>query len=287
MRSVPLTLLALALLAVTGCKKIVHDSSGNKSIDNLVAANGGGPFTANECRNDQGGTGKVANLKSVIEFPGGKFDQDLFETVENILGSLHQNHLDLFFVKHRGNIILNQVSRDEDNECIKTFGEKIHPEMQNEVPAACYRINKKSQGLTASIVISNRIAAKPASMTLEQAVKHSLIRTLTYAITFYTNQQIGAVSAKINPKLAPIIPNVQINMDKMVRAFYQDLKAKKSPAFEALHSAFAADPRFMTNALFAEVVDSHYCSKATRNRFMTQYPCTYAEWKGTSDEKCQ
>lgn len=111
----------------------------------------------------------------------------------------------------------------------------------------------------------------------EKAIQHGLVRLFGYAYTQFFAQRLGSVttSDKIKGDIERGLKRFDNQRYELAGALLGDLALRDKQTQTKFERFAEADRAAFENFVFAEALDSYYCSTATRAVMRREFPATY------------
>ncbi len=109
-------------------------------------------------------------------------------------------------------------------------------------------------------------------------IRHSLVRLFGYMFTEFFVARLGSENAPTqykDPEWVEAVESFKAMRSTLANAFLNDLAQVDKPAHKRLSAFSSADTTRFENYVFAEALDSYYCSDDTRYVFQQNYREAY------------
>jgi hypothetical protein len=259
-----LSLLLLAGVIIVGCKSKKPNQSEGKTLTNFAKGEDDA-LIVNHCGIDF--DGNASNLPDPVQkvLSQVKAEDDASKrAVLGVLTSVPGLLLDIFF-QAGGEVIASSEATDV---CRATPFSAAEKEMAGPsgVVASCWR--QHSPGEAPKIYLKND----------PELIHHSLVRLFGYMYTEFFVARINDPSAPAtfqSPEWKDATQAfLQVRSD-IASAFLTDVRAAKLPTYDSLNKFSNDDRQRFENYVFAEALDSYYCSDETRADFKKDFAATF------------
>jgi len=267
------TVLTAASLTLVMCRAPETTGSSTKSLDNFAKAGSGQSETINSCGIDYDGKQTLPpQVQGVLDRI--HVDASYESSRRAVIGALVAVPKSLaapFFLS--GGTI--EVRPDAGTICHQTpfsAAERQIADTAADVPA-CWQ--QPQAGKAPHIFVT----PDPA------VIRHSMVRLFGY---FYTEYFVARILAPAAP--APFnavswktaAQSFNTTRGQLADAFLSDLQTKNHDAYTRLAKFRSSDATHFDNYVFAEALDSYYCSKDTRSKFQSMFQ---KAWNVFTDQK--
>ena len=112
----------------------------------------------------------------------------------------------------------------------------------------------------------------------EISIRHSLLRAMAYVFTEYLLPRVGIATAPAPFNDANWVKEAsafRAESLSLATAFLSDVKSVAPDAYEPLAAAQKTAPSEFANLIYAESLDSYYCSAPSRTVFASKFATTY------------
>lgn len=255
----PLGLLTLSLGTWLACRPPANSNSTTRSLDNF-AKTPEQKLTLNSCGPSYDGKqtlpAHVEALKSAVDAP----DDVMRNAVLGVLVVVPKPILAPFFLS--GGRVL--VSKDAPQICRATPFSPEEKELagQGGAPMTCWQ--QAQPGQPPRLVVAPNVVL----------IRHSLLRLFAYTYTEFFVARIASPKAPEpfnKPEWRSAVQGFERSRDKLAVAFLADLNAQRSPSQALLAKFYTADAVRFGNYVFAEALDSYFCSAKARTTFATDF----------------
>lgn len=257
------------LIAFTGCKQQDPDSS-IQSLDNF-AKEDSAKLTVNKCGINYTGKEKLSSYVSSIRsnIQGAEAYRN---AAIGVLEAVPQNLMATFFGLG-GSVVISKNSASICGNAQMSAAEREFAGESGAVPA-CW--TQPAPGNAPQIVLPEDI----------NVIRHSLVRLFAYTFTeaFVATIQNASSGSLATKQAKDAAAGFVAEREKIATAFLADLKGMDRPqVYERLAAFNAEDKVRFGNYVYAEAVDSYYCSSKTRATFSKNFAKTWARFtdKGT------
>lgn len=259
-------LIPVCLLILSASCRPVKKSEGDtetKSLDNVGKTSA--EQTRNYCGIDYTGTQALgAGIQAVLP----QIEATMPKHKNAVIGALTAvpENLSNPFFKAGGRIV---VTADAKNKCKDTPVSQAEREMTGTIESipACWKIE----------------SGKPVIylLTSVNLIHHNLVRMFGYFYTeFFVNLvQNAAAPAPLNDaKWKEAATAFVAERDALANSFLLDLSASNKALHDQLLKIQTLDSAKFGNYIFAEALDSYYCSTATRQTFSQSFKTSYTRF---------
>ncbi len=257
------TLFLIGLTALS-CKQKKHDESDAKTLDNFAKGEHEA-LTINNCGIEF--SGDYSSLPKPVQDIASKVlakDNESKNVALGVLTSVPGLLLDIFF-KSGGEVIIGDEALSVCKDTPFSAGERELASSSGVIPS-CWHQDKP--GIAPKIYISND----------PKLIHHSLVRLFAYMYTEFFVARISDQSSPSTfqtPEWKEKLESFLAVRSDLAEAFLRDLKQGKYSTFDSLNKFRQKDANRFGNYVFAEALDSYYCSDETRATFQSQFPQTY------------
>ncbi len=271
---------SVLLLAIFACKPAPDSPTSQvASLDNFAAGDNDA-LNLNSC-----GTKDQTNsyVKAQYNFPENKLaaienwlksfdnlnDESLKNTVRDVLKVIPFSMGKMFFADSQGKVILSteaypQICMKLKNEPSATYS-KDQSEKQ---PSACWSVENGKPVIA---------IGKGNKASMELAIRHSLLRAqaLYYAFVIFNAKTKEFFKANAMPDKAPVLEREYNLREILIQALERDMAGEKS---STKLSALKGRADFK-DALYAEIVDSYFCSGKSQKILKACFPNSYSAFE--------
>ena len=268
-----ITLQILLGIAVTQCKPAAPQGSSGKTLSNVVAKDG----TQRDqlCGFAYEGRGALPpNIMTIQDSiaitPEG--DSPFRSAVIGTLAAVPTSLLKLYFTILHGQIVIG----DAQSQCRSApFANSERPLVGNAEATSCWLSPSGSQPLRMVVM---------ADVT---KIRSSLLRLFAYweAEYFIPGLRAPNVPAYFStPEWKAYADAFITERGKIAASFLLDLKTMQGIDASKLNTFSSTDPNAFGNFIYANAVDSYYCSSVTRSEFMNQFRSTWNAFTDTGSK---
>lgn len=259
----------LAML-IGGCKPQPDSgASETKTLDNFAKTDDS-KLVVNKCGIEYTGKEKLsAHIEAIKDRVQG---ESAYKNVAlGVLEAVPENMMSTFFGL-KGKIL---ISAKAASLCQSTTFSQAEKEMAGAGGAvqACWR--QPAPGQPPEIVLPEN----------KEVIRHSLLRLFAYTFTeaFVDTIKNSTSGSLATPEAKAAAAGFIAERGKIASAFLKDLKKLKRPSvYEKLSAFNARDAEKFGNFVYAEAIDSYYCSVEARATFQKSFKST---WKRFTSKK--
>ncbi len=258
-------IMILAVLNVSACKQKAPTSAEVKSLDNFAKGDGE-DITVNRCGITYNGS--LSSLPESVRQYSERVNtrsQALKDETLATLTSVPQTLLDIFY--NLGGSI--EVSNSAVSQCQNGSLADSEVDFIGNSGAVQVCWKQVESGEPPVILIAENA----------ELIRHSLVRLFGYMFTDFIVARLASDQAPEkfkDPEWTEAIAAFVDMRRSLAQAFLSDLKVVDQPAFTRLSSFNDADAVKFENYVFAEALDSYYCSDETRKTFKKDYKKAFA-----------
>lgn len=259
---------ATVSLVLMSCKPSGDDSSG-KSLDNFARGNGENART-NLCGfaiTNERYLELAPSAKAKINRISGKSMQLRLQAASALTAV--PAPIQTFFYGSGGRIILSDHVEVDCKAAVLTEGERKFVGERSNQQVGCWRRN----GERVEVVLAADA----------KVIRHNTVRMFAYLYSQYFVERFA---------LAKLPDNIKYAVDKgvsrfskqrsvLASAFLADLTRMQAKSLPALLRLESQDVKAFENFVFAEALDSFFCSQSSHKRFREQFSATYSAFNQT------
>ena len=264
---------AVGSMVLWQCKP--HTGSSVESLDDAASGNTG-VNTANLCGADQPSQAKLpdyitalATSKAIVNTTNNTAARD---AVLSTLAVVPKGLLQLFFVVGNGQIIIGGGSEACAGTPFTTAERAIFG-ANTKIPS-CW------------IGPTNSLPLRLVLDADSKLIRFSLLRLLAYVQAEYfipRLQSPGLPAPLATPEWKTYATSFATSRDRLANGFLADMKAAGNTKVVEMAQHFATDPVRFGNMVYANAVDSYYCSAATHRSFQSLFANTWRVYTDPAD----